>query len=151
MEEIASNERIALIEAKVTLDVAQIEADTRRIEAAFESLNVGIQSTGEVLQTLFSLWAEFDGTAFQRSKLESYIEREYKLREQQFELQKSLIESEIALNYERAASLARGDALITVDGAGLQPHLEAFMWEILRAIQTRVNEDGFEMLLGAPS
>jgi len=38
-----------------------------------------------------------------------------------------------------------------VDGAGLQPHLEAFMWEILRTIQVRVNQDGLEMLLGAPA
>jgi len=35
-----------------------------------------------------------------------------------------------------------------VDGAGLQPHLEAFMWEILQTIQVRVNQDGLEMLLG---
>ena len=41
-----------------------------------------------------------------------------------------------------------GDALIKIDGAGLQPHLEAFMWEILRTIQTRVNRDGLAMLLG---
>jgi len=32
--------------------------------------------------------------------------------------------------------------------AGLQPHLEAFMWEVLRTIQTRVNEDGLKLLLG---
>ena len=39
-------------------------------------------------------------------------------------------------------------ALIKIDGAGLQPHLEAFMWEILRTIQTRVNADGLKLLLG---
>ncbi len=32
-----------------------------------------------------------------------------------------------------------GDALIQVDGAGLQPHLEAFMWE---------NQQGLGLLLG---
>ena len=36
------------------------------------------------------------------------------------------------------------------NGDGLQPHLEAFMWEILEAIQVRVNADGYEMLLGGP-
>ena len=38
--------------------------------------------------------------------------------------------------------------MIKVDGAGLQPHLEAFMWEVLKAIQVRVNADGLKMLLG---
>jgi hypothetical protein len=39
MEEIASNERIKLIEAKVELDIARLEADTKKVEAAFESIN----------------------------------------------------------------------------------------------------------------
>ncbi|WP_205631968.1 hypothetical protein [Ectothiorhodospira sp. BSL-9] len=42
--------------------------------------------------------------------------------------------------------------MIQVDGAGLQPHLEAFMWEILPANdsgrEVRVNADGGAMLLG---
>ena len=37
---------------------------------------------------------------------------------------------------------------IKITGDGLQPHLEAFMWEILKAIQVRVNADGLKMLLG---
>jgi hypothetical protein len=49
----------------------------------------------------------------------------------------------------KTATLSSGNPLIQIDGAGLQPHLEAFMWEILKTIQTRVNEDGLELLLGA--
>ena len=45
-------------------------------------------------------------------------------------------------------ALDKGDSIIKIDGAGLQPHLEAFMWEILRTIQVRVNQDGLAMLLG---
>jgi hypothetical protein len=51
------------------------------------------------------------------------------------------------LNAE-AQQIAKGDALIKIDGAGLQPHLEAFMWEILKAIQVRVNRDGLPFVLG---
>ena len=46
-------------------------------------------------------------------------------------------------------AIDKGDSIIKVDGAGLQPHLEAFMWEILRQIQIRVNQDGLKLLLGA--
>ena len=149
MEELASNERIALIEAKVTLDVAQIESDTRRVESAFESLNIGIQSTGETMTDLAGIFA---GTDFE-STLDKWfvmdlIKDEMEFREKQFSLQKDLIESEIRLNNTRAAMMARGEALIQIDGAGLAPHLEAFMWETLRAIQVRVNADGLDMLLG---
>jgi hypothetical protein len=35
-----------------------------------------------------------------------------------------------------------------VDGAGLQPHLEAIMFEILEALQVRVNAEGGDLLLG---
>jgi len=45
-------------------------------------------------------------------------------------------------------ALASGDAIIKIDGAGLQPHLEAFMWEILKAVQVRANRDGLAFLLG---
>jgi hypothetical protein len=38
--------------------------------------------------------------------------------------------------------------MISIDGTGLQPHLEAFMWEILGAIQVRANAEGSEFLLG---
>ena len=40
------------------------------------------------------------------------------------------------------------EKVIKIDGAGLQPQLEAFMWEILKAIQVRVNQDGLKLLLG---
>ena len=49
---------------------------------------------------------------------------------------------------EKTNAMKSGDALIQIDGAGLQPHLEAFMWEILSAIQMRVSEEGHAMLLG---
>jgi hypothetical protein len=51
----------------------------------------------------------------------------------------------------RTKAMERGDAMIKINGDGLQPHLEAFMWEIIRTVQVRVNEDGMGMLLGSPT
>ena len=59
-----------------------------------------------------------------------------------------MLTAQITLMEERAKATARGDAMIQIDGQGLQPHLEAFMWEVLAAIQIRVNEEGMDMLLG---
>jgi hypothetical protein len=76
------------------------------------------------------------------------IELEQERRTEALQMQNRLIQAQIDLMKARAAALERGGAIISIDGAGLQPHLEAFMWEILRTIQTRVNNDGLEMLLG---
>ena len=59
-----------------------------------------------------------------------------------------LPEAQIEAIRAQTDSLIKGDALIKVDGAGLEPHLEAFMWEILKSIQVRVNDQGLALLLG---
>lgn len=55
---------------------------------------------------------------------------------------------QIASMRAQLKAMENGNPLIKIDGAGLQPHLEAFMWEILKAIQVRVNQQGLKMLLG---
>ena len=44
--------------------------------------------------------------------------------------------------------MAAGDPLITVSGDGLQPHLEAIMWDLFAAVQVKVNEDYGNFLQG---
>jgi len=70
------------------------------------------------------------------------------LRERMIEMTNRLIDAQIRYMNAKISQMNRGEALIQVDGAGLQPHLEAFMWEILSAIQVRVNEEGSAMLFG---
>ena len=60
-----------------------------------------------------------------------------------------LTNAEIDLLKEKKNFLSRGEALITVKGDGLQPHLEAFMWEILKSIQVRATQEGAEFLIGS--
>ena len=48
----------------------------------------------------------------------------------------------------RRDALQNGDSLVTVNGDGLKPHLEAFMFEILESIQVRVSEEYQSFLLG---
>ena len=144
--EIAAEEYIATIQAQTELDMARLESDTRIVEATFESINTTIMSTGELIGGLIG---NLDGaTGRARMTIEEQLRSEDRRREQALELQKKLTEAQIDSLRERTRAMQRGQALIEVDGSGLQPHLEAFMWEVLRSIQTRVNEDGLEMLLG---
>lgn len=149
LEKLASNERIKTLEFKAEIDVARIQADAEKVKAAFESISVGIQSTGDVLGKLFGLFNSLDSLdSSARNALFQQIEKENTLREKSFELQKQLTEAQIENMRAQTQQLQSGDALIKIDGAGLQPQLEAFMWEILKAIQVRVNRDGLKLLLG---
>lgn len=149
MEKIASNERIKIIEATVTLDVAKLEAQTKQVEAAFTSINETIGSTGDLLDSLFGLFKDEDKLSFRAlHTIEKQIDLENQRRQEALNLQKDLVRAQIENLRAQTQSLNRGNPLIQIDGTGLQPHLEAFMWEILKAIQVRVNEDGLDMLLG---
>lgn len=151
LEKIASNERIKFMEFKVQLDIAQLEANAKIVTATFESLNATMESTGEVIGDALGALGAVEGFYGLEilEVIEQQLEIENKLRQEAAELQKDLTRATIEQLEAQTRAMDRGDALIKIDGAGLQPHLEAFMWEILRAIQVRVNADGLAMLLGA--
>lgn len=149
LEKLASNERIKNIEAKVSLNIAQLQEDTKRAQAVFESLDNTVNSTGDLIGSLFGLFKDMDSLSFGAIRaIEDQIEKENQRRQEALNMQKKLVEAQIAQIRAQTQALEKGDSIIKVDGAGLKPHLEAFMWEILRTIQVRVNADGLKMLLG---
>ena len=147
LEEIASNERIRTFEARIGLDIAEVESAAKVMEAAFESINTSIESTGDLIGSLFGQINE-DLNLRDLKRIEDQLGKEEERRQKAFLQQEKLVDAQIANLRARTEAMRRGDALIKVDGAGLQPHLEAFMFEILDAIQVRVNADGEQMLLG---
>lgn len=148
LEKIASNERIKTLEFKASIDVARIQADAQKTVAAFESISTAIDSTGTTLGTLFGLMGNDKLSFRELFKLEAEADKESKRRDEAMKLQKDLTEAQIAMMQAQTDAINKGDGLIKISGDGLQPHLEAFMWEILKAIQVRVNADGLKMLLG---
>jgi hypothetical protein len=87
-----------------------------------------------------------DSTA--RNKLFDQIDKENDIKQEAFDLQKKLTDAQIGLMKAQTDALVNGDGLIKIDGSGLAPHLEAFMWEVLKAVQVKVNADGLKLLLG---
>lgn len=146
MEQIASDERIANIEASVSLDIAEVEANAQKVEAIAQGISDSFQSTGDVLSSLFGSDApDWDRFGFETRE---QVKKENELRQEAMEQQKELTQAQIENIKERTKQMSSGDAMIKVDGSGLAPHLEAFMFEVLQNIQTRVNANGEEMLLG---
>jgi len=141
-------EKLKLIEASTQITTAQIEADTKRMSAAFESVNMSIANTGETLTSMLGLLGK-DNLGLQEWRtLTREIEKESTRRDAAFKLQEELTKAQISMMKAQTDAMMKGEGMIKIDGAGLQPHLEAFMWEILRSIQVRVNNDGLKMLLG---
>ncbi|WP_027853853.1 phage tail tape measure protein [Marinobacterium litorale] len=155
LAELASAETLKTLELGFELDLAEIEAQRDIALGVFDTLNTAIDSTAQLMGDLWGTLADSDLGFSDKWALQDQIDAEEDRRAKAFEQQQRLTEEQIKqmqaqteLIQERAESMARGDAAITIDGAGLQPHLEAFMWEILRTVQTRVNQDGLDMLLG---
>ena len=148
LEKLASNERIKLIDASVQINVAQIEADTERVKSAFESITSSIADTGKTLTDMFGLLGKDNLGLRDWRLLTNEIEKESARRNAAFKLQEELTKAQISMMKAQTDAMMKGEGMIKIDGAGLQPHLEAFMWEILRSIQVRVNNDGLKMLLG---
>lgn len=146
MEEIASNERIKKIEAVVTLNVAQIEAQTRQVEAAFESINNTVSGSQDLIGSLFGDLSDAD--TFTKLEIQDQIDAENKRLDEQLDLQKQLVEAQIDNINAQTAALQRDMPMIQIDGTGLEPELEAFMWKILEKIRIRANATYANYLLG---
>ena len=149
-DKLALEEKLAFIEAQTKITTAQIEADAQKTVAAFDSISVSVQSTGETISDLFGLFGDDNISKLDKLNISDQIELENERRQEALDLQKKLTSAQIAEARARTERLRSGDSVINISGDGLQPHLEAFMWEILETIQVRVNADGLDMLLGAP-
>ena len=146
---LASNERIKTIEAKVKLDIANVEANAKIAQSLIEGISTTISSTGTLLGTLFDGLKNSDTLSWDSlNRVQKQIDTENKARTDAFALQKKLTDAQVESMRAQTNALQKGDGLIKISGDGLQPHLEAFMWEILKTIQTRVNADGLKLLLG---
>jgi len=150
MTEIASNQQIKLIEANVKLQIAEAQANAQIITGVINDLQETFSDTGSVISNLFSNIGDIGGFyGLEKLELiEEQLQKENEYRTEALQLQKDLTAATINNLNAKAQAMQSGNALIQIDGAGLQPHLEAFMWEILKTIQVRVNQDGLEMLVG---
>lgn len=137
------------IEWKAKIDIADIEANAKIIEAAFKSIDNTVTSTGETLSSIVGAYGTLMAAGGSGSNaIYDEMKAESKRRDDALLLQKDLISAEVANLNARTALLDKGESLIKISADGLQPQLEAFMWEILKAIQIKANSEGANFLLG---
>ena len=144
-----SAERIAVFEASADIQVAQIEADSKRAVAAMEMLGASFANTGEVLTELIGLWVGLEG--MDQSKIEGWIEREYAIREALAQAQIDMVNAEIRRLEAQTALLERGGVELKITSDGLEPELEAFMFRVIDKVRVAVSGSYEEFLLGCGS
>lgn len=145
--ELASDERIASIEANVSLNIAQLESDTKIAVSIIEGLSNTVSSTGDLLG---NLWGSFnDASKFDQLAISKQIEQENANRKKALDIQNQLANEQINLLRAKAQALSKGESLIKVSAEGLTPALELIFNEIMSYAQVRATQDGLDLLLGA--
>lgn len=129
------------------VDIAEAEAATKQIEAAFSAINTQIEAAAGIYSAAFE---GSESSNFQaRQEAISILEQEQEIMEQNAALQEKLTNAQIAQLEAQTEALKSGDGMaIKIDSSGLEPALELVMWEILKKVQLRANETASEFLLG---
>jgi TP901 family phage tail tape measure protein len=129
------------------LNIADVEAQAAIVESTFNSINTSINSTADLIGT--ALGTLNDPQGFQAKwEAQDILREEADLRQQSFDLQKKLTEAQVAQMEAKTKALQSGGAEISIDSSGLEPALEMVMWEILKKVQVRANENASDFLLG---
>jgi len=128
--------------------IAQAEADAKRLEAAFSSVTAEIGATSSAVTALFDNLSSGNLSIGQQGMAEGAIRSQLKMQEEAHEKNMALLDQEIKRQEIINKKMEKGDALIKLEAAGLQPHLEAIWFEIMKAIQVMAVERGSEFLLG---
>ena len=145
--EIASDERIANIEANISLDIAQLEADTKVAVSIIESLGTTINSTGNLIGSLFGELG--DASKYDKLGIAQQIEKENKLREKAAKLQAELTRAQIDSIEAKTRSIENGESLMRIQlDDSITPALELVMREILDKTRVWASEAGDNFLLG---
>jgi len=148
-EEITERRYEANLSALVDLRVAEIEADTARIAAAFDSLNAGIASTGETLVGLAEIFANSGNLDEAKQQfLQDLVIAEEARRQSQFDLQKELIDNQNEYLKAKINRLNSGQSLITIESGTLAPELDSLLSKVMQMIQIKATDEGASLLLG---
>jgi hypothetical protein len=146
-EKVASEERKLVFELQADIAIAQIEAGTERIKAAFESVNTTVNSTGETLVGLAGVLANV-GSGPGSVVIIDLLKQENERRQKALELQERLVDTQIKYQEAIIARLNQGDAMIQITSDGLEVELEQFMMKVLERVQVKASAESQMFLLG---
>ena len=144
-----SNKRYEIdVKANVDLKIAEIEADTQRIQAAFQASSEVI---GTLTQATTDLWGVFAGKdigRFAQMNIEDAALRMEDRLNEELRLKREMNEAIIAKMQAETYRLESGEALISIDARELAPELELVFDKILKYTQVKASQQGLSFLVG---
>lgn len=146
LEEIQSKERISKFTMDAEVNMEKIKAATELFKNMTDTIQTGIQSTGESITSLFEILA--DGSSRYNQDILDAIEQEQEWRERQFKLQEELAQAQIDLIRARIEAMNRGEAIINVSAEGLEPHLQEVLRSIIEYAKVEATASAQDYLLG---
>ncbi|RLB92212.1 MAG: hypothetical protein DRH26_06805, partial [Deltaproteobacteria bacterium] len=135
------------IEWQAKLDIANVEANAKRVEAIMATVSTAIDSTGNLIGDLFGMLSG-DVWGADKWAITAAIKKEQEYREEAMKQSKEMFEIEKKIAEEKLRQMESGEGIIKIEADGMEPQIEAFMWAILEKIQIRANESQSEFLLG---
>ncbi len=144
-----SNKRYEInVKAVVDLRVAEIQADTARIQAAFQATSETIATLSKGVTDLWSVFAGDNVTGLKKLAIEDAAQRMEDRLDKELELKAELTQAIIDKARAQTERIQSGDALIRVDSGDLAPELDSLFEKILQRVQIKATEEGFNLLLG---
>lgn len=150
--EARSNEIQTAMEWQAKLDIAEAEASAEKFKSMMEGLSDSIgsmsSSVSDMFGSLTEAFSDDNMSQFEKWSLQDYFEEQQVAQNKLIEAQVKLAESETNLADKKAEAIEKGDMTITVDAAGIEPELEAFLWAFIKKVQIKGNELAADFLLG---
>lgn len=147
LAELASSNFQKALEVTASIKIAELEADAEKVKSIMSAVEAAYESTASTIESLvlgFDAAFTDEDREFFKDQIRQQVERQKALDEQLIELQKAQVEKLLA----EAKALGEGvDIFIKADG--MEREIEAFMFEILKRIQTKVAGDKASFLLGS--
>lgn len=126
--------------------VATIEAQSKEMVSAFESIGESINANADLIGKLYSSTPEWDTFGWTAQEL---MDDANKRLNEEHEKQMQLLDAQIEAMQLRNDKLREGTPEILISAEGLEPDIEAFMFRVLERIQVKATELGAEWLLGS--
>jgi TP901 family phage tail tape measure protein len=135
------------VKAIVDLKTAELEANTQRIQAAFQATSDVVASLAKGVTDLWALFSDkagFEGgdeLAAAAFRMEDRLDRELELKR---EMTDAVVEKLRAESFR----LNSGEPLISIDARELAPELELVFDKILKYTQVKATQQGLSLLVG---
>jgi len=134
------------VKANVDLKIAEIEADTQRITAAFQATSESITA---LTTSTTDLWSTFSGANYwDKSDIKEAAFRMENRLDEELAIKREMTDALVEKLHAESIRLESGEPLISIDARELAPELELVFDKILKYTQVKATQQGLSLLVG---